>query len=146
MPRLLPNDPYLLYLVRFWSDYKDKKQSERMVHLRSLKLIREEERSAVMRRLEEEYNEMILTMEAGIAELEQRGCLYDGKSLKYMDVTFAPSMAWFGPIEKLMGFKVIDNEKCPCLYKRVHNLMGNQVVKSTLPDGDKLMAYAKSAW
>ncbi|KAH9290572.1 hypothetical protein KI387_034689, partial [Taxus chinensis] len=143
-PGLLPDHPYDRYLVRFWSDFIDKKQPEIWSSFADFQSKSMEEKSAVMKKAESKYAELTSTLERGVAELETRGCLYDGKDLKYMDVFYAPSLAWIDTIETLMGFKIVDGEKCPCLYRWGQSLITNPLVKSTLPDAAKLLDYSRN--
>ncbi|KAH9289820.1 hypothetical protein KI387_033937 [Taxus chinensis] len=145
-PRLLPDNPYDRYLVRFWSDFINNKRWKIWAYFGDFKSKSAKERRGMLKKVEAEYAEMGQTLECGVAELERRGCLYDGQDLKYMDVFYAPSLAWAGPLEKMMGFKIVDGEKCPGLHRWGQSLINNQVVKSTLPGGDKLLDYFKKKW
>jgi len=136
-PRLLPDDPYDRYLVRFWSDFLDIKTKEILDELFSVRSAEE------FKKVQEKYYEMGMILESGVEELEKRGCLYDGRSLKYIDVVFAASVTWFRPLQELLGLRFGDSEKCPRLHKWIQDLLANDVVKSTLPDSDKLLEFAK---
>jgi hypothetical protein len=96
-----------------------------------------------LKKVQEKYYELGVIMEGGVEELEKRGCLYDGRSLKYIDVVFAPSVAWFGPLQQLLGLRFADSEKCPHLYKWIQSLLTNDVMNSTLPDPDRFLEYGK---
>jgi hypothetical protein len=96
-----------------------------------------------LKKAREKYYEMGMILESGVEELEKRGCLYDGRSLKYMDVFFAPTVGWFGPTRELLGLRFADTDKCPRLHKWIQDLLTNDLVKSTLPDPDTLMEYAR---
>lgn len=139
-PHLLSDDPYDRYVVRFWSDFIDNKTMEIIAELHSVRSAEE------LKKVQEKYYEMGLIMESGVEELEKRGCLYDERSLKYMDLFYAPSVAFFGPTQELLGLRFADSEKCPRLNKWIQDLLTCDFLKSTLPHPDKLMEHGKKVF
>ncbi|KAH9289752.1 hypothetical protein KI387_033869, partial [Taxus chinensis] len=133
-PPLLPNHPYDRYLVRFWADFFDQKFME------AVGLVcsgwSSETKTFMSRKGHDEYAQMAMTLESGIAEMERRGLIYlEGKTcVGYMDFCFAPYVALFGPVEKLFGLRLLGSDKCPNLHKWIQSLLTNEVVKLTLPD------------
>ncbi|KAH9291293.1 hypothetical protein KI387_043518 [Taxus chinensis] len=142
-PPLLPNHPYDRYLVRFWADFFDQKFME------AVGLVcsgwSSETKTFMSRKGHDEYAQMAMTLESGIAEMERRGLIYlEGKTcVGYMDVCFAPYVALFGPVEKLFGLRLLGSDKCPNLHKWIQSLLTNEVVKLTLPDGNKVIKHMK---
>ncbi|KAH9291292.1 hypothetical protein KI387_043517 [Taxus chinensis] len=136
-PPLLPTHPYDRYLVRFWADFLDHKRSWAWF---SAGMSAENE-TVVSNKGHDEYAEMAITMESGVAEMERRGLIYvEGKTrVGYMDVCFASYVALSVPLDELFGLKLPGSEKCPNLQKWIQNLLTNEDVKLTLPDASKLI-------
>jgi len=82
-PRLLSNDPYDRYLVRFWSEFLDNKSKEifyELYNVRSaedkLYIVRSAEE---LKKAREKYYEMGMILESGVEELEKRAvCMTEG--------------------------------------------------------------------
>lgn len=138
-PRLLPDDPYDRYLVRFWSDFIEKRSKELRDEISTLFNNQEE----LIKKVRKSFGEMGMILERGVEELESKGCLYDGRNLKYMDVFFAPSVALSASSQMLLLGAGDSGDKTPCLNKWTQDLLTNDVVKSTLPDPSELMEYTK---
>lgn len=95
-------------------------------------------------------NAAIAGLEQGLVHLEEAAsrklskgkALFGGENLGYMDIALGPFMVWIGIIEKLNGVKLLNETNTPSLLRWADSFFSHAVVKTLLPDTEKLIEFA----
>lgn len=66
---------------------------------------------------------------------------FHGDKIGMMDIAFGPIVQSSSVVQDVLGVKLLDSDKLPRLCRWYQNLVQVPVIKETLPDHDKFVAY-----
>ncbi|XWS36519.1 hypothetical protein CRYUN_Cryun20dG0091800 [Craigia yunnanensis] len=126
---LLPKDPYERAMARFWINFVDNKDKAAPIVTFFIG-VGEEHKKAT-----EETKELLKILEEqALGEKKYFG----GDEIGMVDLAMG-WMAYFGVIEEIVDVKILDAESFPRLHAWIQNFRAHPVIKSNLPDHDKLL-------
>ncbi|KAF8378369.1 hypothetical protein HHK36_029708 [Tetracentron sinense] len=137
-PTILPSDPYDRAIARFWAAYIDDKWFPCLIGI-------------VRGQLEGEAKETVIQqMSAGLVLLEEafEKCsegkgYFGGEKIGYLDIALGSFLGWINVTENMIGMKVIDEAKTPCLVGWAERFCADSAVKEVMPEIEKLEEVAK---
>ncbi|KAK1267182.1 Glutathione S-transferase U9 [Acorus gramineus] len=134
--RLMPKDPHRRARIWFWADYFDKKFTPACNGIIMQK--GEEQEKAI-----KEFKEHLSTLEQGMEEEFPPGQpFFNGETLGLLDLVVCSTCRWFTVLGELVGTSLVNKETTPLIFSWIQSFMELQIVEDTLPQQEKLLAYA----
>ncbi|KAF8378368.1 hypothetical protein HHK36_029707 [Tetracentron sinense] len=137
-PTILPSDPYDRAIARFWAAYIDDKWFPSVIGLARGQLEGEAKEAAI----EQMSVGFVLLEEAFVKCSEGKG-YFGGEKIGYLDIALGCFLGWIRVTEKMIGMKVIDEAKTPCLVGWAERFCADSAVKEVMPEIEKLEEFAK---
>ncbi|KAF8378370.1 hypothetical protein HHK36_029709 [Tetracentron sinense] len=92
----------------------------------------------------------IQQMSAGLVLLEEafEKCsegngYFGGEKIGYLDIALGSFLGWINVTENMIGMKVIDEAKTPCLVGWAERFCADSAVKEVMPEIEKLEEFVK---
>ncbi|XP_021290228.1 probable glutathione S-transferase [Herrania umbratica] len=130
---LLPSDPYERAMARFWIQFLEDKGPV----FRALLLSTggEEQEKAAKESLE-------------VLKIIEEKALGDKKffgtnTINLVDISYGVLTYWLKNMQEAIGVKVLEPNTLPRLYEWAQNFVEVAVIKETIPDRDKMVAYLR---
>ncbi|KAI4329592.1 hypothetical protein MLD38_027962 [Melastoma candidum] len=137
-PRLLPEDPFERYRVRFWADFFDREVMDALMGMNSGP---GEERKAAT----EQVREKIAILEEGVKSMLQAGHQFiGGDTPAFLDIVI---WSIFSPYEihrEVMGYSLIGAETCPVITSLVDAISEHPLGKASAFPREKLGRFLLS--
>ncbi|KAK1309443.1 hypothetical protein QJS10_CPA09g01501 [Acorus calamus] len=135
-PPFLPEDPYERSRIRFWANFFDQKV---VTPTRPIYVCRGEEQEKAIA----EFVENVTTMEKEIAKEFPAGKLFfNGERPGYLDVVVGSASRWVKAIERVVGVKLVDEERTPLVHSWLAAFAELSVAKDTLPEIERTFVRA----
>ncbi|CAL4915231.1 unnamed protein product [Urochloa decumbens] len=138
-PPLLPADPYVRAVARFWAAYLE----DRVVTPwgRMFRVKNEEEKAEAMR----QTITAVDALEGGLKECSGgKGPFFGGESVGYVDVLLGGMVSWVKATEMMSGDKIIDAAKTPMLAAWMERFCELDAAKAVLQDVGAVVEYARA--
>uniref|UniRef100_A0A0D6QWD9 glutathione transferase n=1 Tax=Araucaria cunninghamii TaxID=56994 RepID=A0A0D6QWD9_ARACU len=132
---LLPRDPYQRAMARFWAAFYDDKL---VPLLRGVFITQGEEQKKAI----EESLANFLLLEEALATTFNGKPFFGGESIGFLDIVLGSVAVWLRVDEEIGGVKLIDTQMTPLLYAWLQRFSNVELVKKSLAEFDKLVAYA----
>uniref|UniRef100_A0A0D6QT50 glutathione transferase n=1 Tax=Araucaria cunninghamii TaxID=56994 RepID=A0A0D6QT50_ARACU len=132
---LLPRDPYQRAMARFWAAFYDDKLAPTLIGV--YRTQGEKQQKAI-----EELLANVLLLEEALATTFNGGPFFGGESIGFLDVVLGSRAVWLRAAEEIGGVKFIDTQRTPLIYAWLQRFSNVEFVKKSLPEFDKLVAYA----
>ncbi|XP_010548324.1 PREDICTED: glutathione S-transferase U17-like [Tarenaya hassleriana] len=139
-PSFLPSDPYDRAVARFWGAYIDEKFFATLREI--LRAEGEEAKRAAMAKAEEQ----LALLDKAFAESSNGNPFFNGGHIGYVDIALGSILAWVSVIELVFGRTLVDETKTPVLSKWAERFRSDPVVRSAMPETEKLVEYAKKVF
>ncbi|KAK1261036.1 Glutathione S-transferase U9 [Acorus gramineus] len=138
-PPLLPEDPYERSRVRFWANFFDQKV---LMQIRAIYACRgEEQEKAIV-----EFVENITMMEKEIVKEFPAGkSFFSGERPGFLDVVVGSALSLIKVIERLIGMKLVDEERTPLMHLWLVAFAELGVAKDTMPEMERFFVKAMEA-
>ena len=68
---------------------------------------------------------------------------FGGDTINLVDISYGYLAYWFKNVEEVIGIKVLEPSTLPRLSQWVQNFTEVPVIKETIPERDKLLAYTR---
>ncbi|EOY05460.1 Glutathione S-transferase tau 7 [Theobroma cacao] len=130
---LLPSDPYERAMARFWIQFGAEKSP--VFRAFFLSTGREEQEKAAKEFLEA----LKIIEEKALGDKK----FFGGYTINLVDIYYGTLAYWFRNVEEIMGVGVLDTNTSLRLYQWAQNFLEVSVIKETIPDHDKMLAYAR---
>jgi len=102
-------------------------------------------RGAEQEKAAREAKEHLRTFEEGAGkEFPTEERYFHGNAPGMLDIVMGSSACWRRVLAELSGIELVDEEGTPILCRRLKAFEEGEVAKETLPQHEKLMAYAKN--
>ncbi|KAK1283720.1 Glutathione S-transferase U9 [Acorus calamus] len=138
-PPLFPEDPYERSRIRFWANFFDQKV---LMAMRPIYACRGEEQEKAIA----EFGENVTMMEKEIVKEFPAGKpFYSGERPGFLDVVVGSASSLIKVTERLIGVKLVDQERTPLLHSWLAAFAEFGITKDTMPDMDRFFARAVEA-
>lgn len=134
-PSILPIDPHDRASARFWAAYIDDKWFPAM---KALPVADGDARTAILAQL----GEGLVLLEEEFGRCSKGGAFFGGDGIRFLDIAFGCFLGWVWVIEKLGGFKLLDEAQFPGLFKWSESFASDPAVKGLIPETEKLAEFA----
>ncbi|KAK1261037.1 Glutathione S-transferase U9 [Acorus gramineus] len=135
-PLLLPEDPYERSRVRFWANFFDQKVLTLMGAIFSCQ--GEEQEKAIT-----EFVENITMMEKEIVKDFPAGKpFFSGEKPGFLDVVVGSTSSVIKVLERLVGVKLVDQERTPLVHSWLAAFAELGIAKDTMPDMETFFVKA----
>ncbi|XWS09068.1 hypothetical protein CRYUN_Cryun40dG0054300 [Craigia yunnanensis] len=130
---LLPTNPYEKAMARFWIQFGvDKGPIFRAFFLSTGG--EEQEKAA------KDFLEVLKTIEEQALGDKK---FFGGDTINLVDISYGYLAYWFKNVEEVIGIKLLEPSTLPRLSQWVQNFIEVPVIKESIPDRDKLLAYTR---
>ncbi|KAL5981153.1 hypothetical protein ACLOJK_029074 [Asimina triloba] len=142
LPSLLPQHPYFKARVLFWSHFYEQKlvPSTREI----LRYTGNEQSKAIA-----EFEENLKVLEEGIEKEflggtggKKQRFVNGGESPGFLELLVAATSCWFKVLDEMFGLRLVSRERHPVVSSWLDACHDHEVVRSTMPDHQMLLAYA----
>ncbi|XP_022722601.1 probable glutathione S-transferase [Durio zibethinus] len=130
---LLPTDPYEKAMARFWIQFIVDKGSIFHAFFRSTGRV-DQEKAA------KDFFEVLKIIEEQALGDKK---FFGGDTINLVDISYGLLAYWFKNAEEVIGIKMLEPSALPRLSQWVQNFLEVPVIKETIPDRDKLLAYMR---
>ncbi|CAM6090286.1 unnamed protein product [Calypogeia fissa] len=120
---LLPVDPFERSAVRYWSEYIDKKITQRLLQHIGVNI----------KEVYDTVNDALIGLNNAMTVISH-GNFFMGDRLGFVDIMFAPMIPWFYALHKLDKYTIPDAMKCPRLHQWLLALHRHPSVTPSLED------------
>ncbi|MCO5601175.1 hypothetical protein L7F22_055294 [Adiantum nelumboides] len=122
----LPSDPLKRALVRFWTDYADKKVFEAcgVIWKNKEEELREQGRNMI--------KECMATLDGALKDVFGGGPYFGGECINLVDITLSSFIPWFLAVETFGDFKILEENNCPHLCEWAKLVVQHPSVKEGL--------------
>ncbi|XP_010543977.1 PREDICTED: glutathione S-transferase U16-like [Tarenaya hassleriana] len=134
-PSILPSDPYLRAISRFWSSFVD---DVWFAAFRAAAVSKSEDTKA---KLTEEAGAALGRLEEAFASVSQGRRFFGGESIGFIDIALGSFMVLVKAREKLKGEKILDEIKTPSLHKWADDFLSSEAVRKVAPEIDKVAEF-----
>ncbi|KAK1260632.1 Glutathione S-transferase U9 [Acorus gramineus] len=136
-PLLLPEDPYERSRVRFWANFFDQKMAMMPIYA----CRGEEQEKAIAG-----FGENITMMEKEIVKEFPAGKpFFSGERPGFLDVVVGSASSLIKVTERLVGVKLVDQERTPLVHSWLAAFAELGIAKDTMPDMERFFARAVEA-
>ncbi|XP_008780084.1 glutathione S-transferase U17-like [Phoenix dactylifera] len=135
-PSILPADPYDRAMGRFWAAYIDDKFPS---SIRTIRGLNEEAKAEAA----EQVATALQLLEDAFAKCSKGKGFFGGETIGYLDIALGSYLGWIKAVEKMAGFKALDEAKTPMLAGWAERFCSDDAVKEVMPEADKLIEFAK---
>ncbi|KAK1260634.1 hypothetical protein QJS04_geneDACA019496 [Acorus gramineus] len=138
-PLLLPEDPYERSRVYFWANFFDQKV---VMPMSPIYVGCGEVREKAMA----EFVENVTTMEKEIVkEFPVGKPFFNGERPGYLDVVVGSTSSWIKVVERIVGVKLVDQERTPLVYSWLTAFAELDITKDTMPEMERFFVRAVEA-
>ncbi|KAK1283024.1 Glutathione S-transferase U9 [Acorus calamus] len=135
-PLLLPEDPYERSRIRFWANFFDQKV---LTLIRPIYACQGEEQEKAIA----EFVENVTMMEKEIVKDFPAGKpFFSGERPGFLDVVVGSASSAIKVTERLVGVKLVDQERAPIVHSWLVAFAELGVNKETMPDMERFFAMA----
>uniref|UniRef100_A0A0D9WGI0 glutathione transferase n=1 Tax=Leersia perrieri TaxID=77586 RepID=A0A0D9WGI0_9ORYZ len=134
---LLPSDPFLRALSRFWCHFADDKLGPAVGAV--FASTGKEQEEAVR-----QVHENLAMLEAELREGEFKGRrFFGGDRVGLLDVVLGCGSYWLAVFEEVTGVRLVDADAFPLFHAWLRDFEAQEEVKETIPSVDRLLEYAR---
>ncbi|GJM91281.1 hypothetical protein PR202_ga07643 [Eleusine coracana subsp. coracana] len=134
-PAVLPADPYVRAVERFWAQYIDDKFPR---GIRILKGTVDGNKDEIV----EQLSTALQLLEEAFLKLSNGKHYFGGDNIGYLDIALGSHVGWVRAVEKIAGVQLLDAAKVPHLVAWADRFCAHPAVMDVLPDADRFVEYS----
>ncbi|KAJ8643454.1 hypothetical protein MRB53_005202 [Persea americana] len=131
-PSLFPVDPYDRAIARFWMAYIDDKLFPSLTGVGRGEPGAIEQAVTVFQHLEENFE-----------KCSKGKSFFNGEAIGLLDIALGCFLPWTRATESILGMKLFDPAKMPCLAGWAERFCADDAVKKVMPSTEKMVEYGK---
>ncbi|KAJ1296520.1 hypothetical protein BS78_01G307500 [Paspalum vaginatum] len=137
-PAILPAEPYVRAIERFWAQYVDDKIAPAFLVLRGLTDGDKDEAAG-------QVSTALEHLEEAFVKCSRGKHYFGGDNISFLDLVFGSHLGWFKAVEKIAGIKVLDETKYPEITAWADRFCAHHAVKDVMPETDRLVEFSVSS-
>ncbi|KAF8376685.1 hypothetical protein HHK36_031648 [Tetracentron sinense] len=137
-PTLLPSDPYDRAIALFWAAYIDDKWFPSVIGIARGQLEGKAKEAVI-----EQISAGLVLLEEAFEKCSKGKGFFSGEKIGYLNIVLGSFLGWISMTEKMIGTKLIDEAKTPCLVGWAERFCADNAVKEVMLEIEKLEEFAK---